>query len=113
VGHDFVLARPVRHSSGDCPGSYILGQITDRSGNPLPGVRLALVDEWGNSASAVSKSGAGEVGRYDFPLFGPRRYYLIVVDAAGRPLSARIEIAHGVGPNAQASCHWADWRRGE
>ncbi len=107
----FELARPLRHSTGDCPGSYVLGSVADAAGRPLPDVRLTLVDEWGNTATAVSKSAAGELGRYDFPLFGARRYYLTVVDSAGRPLSARIEIAHGIGPNAAATCHWADWRR--
>jgi hypothetical protein len=110
-GFPYELARPVRHTSGDCPGNYILGLVTDSAGRSLPDVHLALVDEWGNSASAVSKSVAAEVGRYDFPLFGSQRYYLTVVDAVGRPLSLRIQIEHGVGANAPANCHWADWRR--
>ncbi len=107
----FELVRPLRHSTGDCPGSYVLGSVTDAADRPLPDVRLTLVDEWGNAAAAVSKSAAGEIGRYDFPLFGARRYYLTVVDATGRPISERIEIEHGIGLNAAATCHWADWRR--
>lgn len=108
----FVLARPVRDSTGDCPGQYVLGQVVDRAGSPLPGVRLQLVDEFNNAASAVTKSGQGDLGRYDFPLSGPaRRFYLTVVDEGGQPLSPRVEIAHGLAPNADASCHWADWVR--
>ncbi|PKO22760.1 MAG: hypothetical protein CVU38_07550 [Chloroflexi bacterium HGW-Chloroflexi-1] len=108
----YVLARPMRHSSGDCPGSYVLGQVTDRAGNGLPDVRLRLVDEYGNWDTKVTKSGAGEVGRYDFPLFGaPRRFYLTVVDASGNALSAPVEIPHGVGANPGATCHWVDWRQ--
>jgi hypothetical protein len=107
----FLSARPVRHSSGDCPGSYILGQVTDRSGTPLPDVRLLLVDEYGNQEIKVTKGGA-DAGRYDFPVFGPpRRFYLSVVDGNSRPISPRIEIPHGVGADAQGTCHWADWRR--
>ena len=107
----FLLARPVRHSTGDCPGTYILGLVTDRGGRPLPDVRLLLADEYGNQEVKVTKAGS-DAGRYDFPLFGPpRRFYLSVTDAGGRPISPRIEIAHGVGADAQAQCHWADWQR--
>jgi len=101
----------VRHSTGDCPGSYVLGLVTDLAGRPLVDVRLVLADEWGNSASTMSKAVAGEVGRYDFPLFSRQRYYLTIVDVVGRPLSPRIEIVHGVGANPSATCHWADWQQ--
>ena len=107
----FLLARPLRHSTGDCPGAYILGLVTDRSGAPLPDVRLLLVDEYGNQEAKVTKGGA-DAGRFDFPIFGPpRRFYLSVVDAGGSPLSPRVEIPHRVGAGAQATCHWADWQR--
>jgi hypothetical protein len=107
----YVMARPVRHSSGDCPGNYIQGTVSDRAGRPLPDVRLLLADEYGNQEVQVTKTGS-DAGRYDFPLFGPpRRFYLSVVDASGRPISPKIEIPHGVGANPQAQCHWADWQR--
>ncbi len=108
----YGLARPVRHTAGDCSGNYVLGQVTDRTGSPLPNIRLNLVDEWGNQATAISKAGQGDLGRYDFPLYGAaRRFFLTVVDAAGRPMSAEVEIRHGLAPNADATCHWVDWRR--
>lgn len=108
----YVLARSVRHTAGDCAGTYVLGQITDRTGGPLSNIRLKLVDEWGHEAAAISKAGQADLGRYDFPLYGAgRRFFLTVVDAAGRPLSAEVEIRHGLAPNADASCHWVDWRR--
>jgi len=107
----FLLARPVRHSTGDCPGAYILGLVTDRGGAPLPDVRLRLVDEFGNEEFKVTKGGA-DAGRYDFPIFGPpRRFFLTVVDGSTRANSPRIEVPHGVGADAQAQCHWVDWRR--
>lgn len=111
----FRLARSVRHTVGDCPGSpqaYILGQVTDRTGKPLAEVRLLLDDEYGNQARSVTKSGQADAGRYDFPISGPaRRFFLTLVDANGRALSPRVEIEHGRGTNAQATCHWADWQR--
>lgn len=107
----FLLARPVRGSTGDCPGAYILGQVTDRGGAPLPDVRLRLVDEYGNEEFKITKGGA-DAGRYDFPIFGPpRRFFLSVVDSNNRPNSSQIEVPHGVGADAQAQCHWVDWRR--
>lgn len=112
IAFAFQLRAEVRHSTGDCPGAYILGRVADAQGRPLAGVRLQLVDEYGNQQTQISKSGANEVGRYDFPLFGPpRRFYLSVVDAQNRPLSPVIEISHGVGVALQATCHWADWQQ--
>lgn len=110
--YPYALARPVRHSAGDCPGTYILGQVTDRAGNPLPDVRLYLVDQYGNAATAVSKSGASDAGRYDFPIGGPaRRFFLTVIGADGRQLSPQVEIGYGLAPDPQATCHWVDWTR--
>jgi hypothetical protein len=107
----YVLARPVRHSSGDCPGDYIQGLVSDRAGRPLPDVRLQLADEYSNQELTATKAGS-DAGRYDFPLFGPpRRFYLSVVDSAGRPLSEQIEIEHRLGSLAAATCHWVDWRQ--
>ncbi len=110
--YPFVLARPVRYSSNDCPGAYALGAVTDRSGNPLPGIRLKLIDEFGNAATAVTKPGPGDTGRYDFPMGGPgRKFYMSVVDASDRPLSAEVEILHDLAPQEGKTCRWVDWRR--
>jgi hypothetical protein len=108
----FELVRPVRSSSGDCPGSYILGSVIDPAGKPMPDVSLRLTDEYGNQQTQTTKKVASESGRYDFPLFGPpRRFFLSVIDPQGRPLSPVVEIPHGVGSTAEAKCHWADWQR--
>ncbi len=108
----YILAEPVRDTAGDCPGNYVLGQVTDRAGNPLPEIRLKLVDEYGNVQYAVSKPGPGDKGLYDFPVTGPpRRLTLTVVDAGDGPLSEGIEIGHQVGDNPDATCHWVDWQR--
>ena len=109
----FVLSSPVRNSTGDCPvGNYILGRVVDVAGNPLPNVRLLLVDEYGNQDNKVTKSEAADAGRYDFPIGGPpRRFYLTVVDSNGTALSARVEIPHELGAAEGATCHWADWRQ--
>jgi hypothetical protein len=110
--YPFVLAHAVRYSNNDCPGTYALGTVTDRNGNPLPGIRLTLVDEYGNKESAVTKPGAGDTGRYDFPMGGPpRRFFMHIVDEAGRPLSQEVEILHNLPPQEGKSCRWIDWRR--
>jgi hypothetical protein len=113
----FVLAGLVRNlaSSNECNGAsnLILGRVLDRSGNPMPDIRLHLVDEF-NAVNDIkaTKSGANEAGMYNFPVFDPgRRYYLTIVDVNGTPLSDRVEIEHHVGANAKATCHWADWEQ--
>lgn len=108
----YILARNVRYTTGDCPGVYILGRVTDRAGQPLTNVRLNLVDEYGNAQTAATKTAAAEAGRYDFPVFGPpRRFYLTIVDDAGRAVSERVEILHDLPPYEGQTCRWVDWRR--
>ena len=112
----FTLARPVRNSAGGCGGGgnpLIFGMITDRNGAPLPGVHLHLTDEY-NSVhdTKPSKSEAVDLGRYDFPLFGPpRRFFVQVVDDAGRPISAVVEVDQGMGSDPGATCHEVDWQQ--
>jgi hypothetical protein len=109
----FAVNGPVRASFGDCGGTYVLGLITSRGGDPLPGVRLRLVDEFDNEAFAVTKSGQADLGRYDFPVAGPpRRFSLSVVDEAGSALSRAAGFAYyGDAADAQATCYWVDWQR--
>jgi hypothetical protein len=108
----FALTQAVRHTSGDCGGRYIRGTVVDKSGRALPDIRVVLVDEFGNSEAKLTKGSGADAGHYDFPVFGPaRRFFLNVLDPSGRPLSPQIEIQDGLGPNAQATCHWVDWTR--
>ena len=89
-----------------------MGSVIDQTGKPMPDVSLRLTDEYGNQQTQTTKKVASELGRYDFPLFGPpRRFFLSVIDPQGRPLSPVVEIPHGVGSTAEAKCHWADWQR--
>jgi hypothetical protein len=89
-----------------------LGSVIDQTGKPMPDVMLRLTDEYGNQQTQTTKQVASELGRYDFPLFGPpRRFFISVIDSQGRPLSPVVEISHGVGSAAEAKCHWADWQR--
>jgi hypothetical protein len=103
----------VRYSQGDCSGTYVLGFVTDRAGNSLPGIRLRLVDEYANESFAVTKAGQTDLGRYDFPVAGPpRRFSISVVDESGSPLSRPAGFAYyGDSPDAQATCYWIDWQR--
>jgi hypothetical protein len=112
TGHlgSYSLAEPVSHHSA-CPGNYIVGQVLDGAGAPLVGVRVALVDQWGNRAEAWSKDSAGDFGRYDFPInFFPNQYTLVVVDGDGNPLSAPVVVDHLQGSGDDAPCHSVIWR---
>jgi hypothetical protein len=109
----FLMSHAVQNSSGDCSGNnLIVGRVTDRNGKGLADVRLRLTDEFNAvNDTRSTKSVANEVGKYDFPLFGPgRHFYVTIVDANGNPLSERADIAHGIGPEAKATCHTVDWK---
>ena len=108
----FSLAEPVSHHA-TCPGNYIVGQVLDAAGAPLPGVQISLVDQWGNRADAWSKESAGDFGSFDFPInFFPNQYTLTIVDGAGAPLSAPVVVDHLQGEGGDAPCHTVIWRGG-
>ncbi len=108
----YSLAQPVSHHSA-CPGHYIIGQVLNRADQPVAGVHISLVDQWGNRADAVSKSGAADYGNYDFPLnHFANRYTLTITDEAGNPLSAPVIVDHLQGDSGDAPCHTVVWTGG-
>ncbi len=105
----FVLSRPIEHHT-TCPGHYVVGEVEDRKGAPLAGIHITLVDQWGNRADTVSKSGAVDYGHYDFPInHFANRYTVTIVDESGAPLSLPIVIDHLQGSGGDAPCHTVDW----
>jgi penicillin-binding protein 1C len=108
--HTFVLAGAVSHGTS-CPGQYIMGQVIGRDGAPRAGVHIVLVDQWGNRADAISKSGATDYGNYDFPLGDvPNRYTLTVVNEGGQSISPAVTLDHKQGSAGDAPCHTVTWR---
>jgi penicillin-binding protein 1C len=108
--HHYQLAEPIS-SHRDCPGNYVVGQVLNSAGGPVAGVHIVMVDQWGNRADAVSKSGASDYGRYDLPLNGfANRYTLTVVDDAENPISSPVVVDHLQGSSGDAPCHTVIWR---
>jgi hypothetical protein len=108
----YGLAEPVSHHNA-CPGNYVVGQVLNAAGAPVAGVRISLVDQWGNRADAWSKDSEGDYGRYDFPInYFPNQYTLVILDEDGNPLSAPVVIDHLQGDGGDASCHTVTWRGG-
>ncbi len=109
----YVLSGTIRHDNA-CPGEYVIGVVRDARGTPLAGVTVRMEDEYGNGDSRVTKSGAGETGRYEFVLYGPpRRIYVWIVDEGGNAISPRVEIMHLL-PNSgyeAFKCHYVDWTK--
>jgi hypothetical protein len=98
-------------NDNNCAGNYIMGEILDSAGNPLPGVSVIGVDQWGNFMQSVSKSGQIDYGRFDFPISGDaREYYVTVVDGQGAPLSFSVTIQHQMGDLAGVLCHYITWQ---
>jgi len=109
-----VFAVESAWSDASCAGNYILGQVLNRAGEPVAGVRLVAVDQWGNRAEAVSKSSNTDYGRFDFPLYNPTPHevYVSVVDAAGNLISPSVTVAHRM-EDTSARCHHIVFMGGE
>jgi hypothetical protein len=111
--YEFAPAAAVRHSNENCPGQSIRGTVYDAAGNPLPGIRLWLYDQWANSAYTESKAGEADRGQYDFPVYqnDPAIFYVTVLTSDGSPISPTVEVYHRQGPQQAIDCHWVDWKR--
>ena len=106
----FALGEGIVHHDS-CPGQYIMGSVLTRSGAPMSGVHITMIDEWGNRADAWSKSEASDAGRYDFPISAtPNKYTLTVVDSNGTPVSAPVTVEHQQGYGGTHACHTVIWQ---
>lgn len=107
TGYEFRVARREK----DCgPGQrYIRGQVLDVNSHGLPGVNVHLYNNLEIDEVAQSKGGVLDMGAYDFPL-GPdaARFYVEIVDASGRPLSAPETVDYSPGCTS-----YVDWQRAE
>lgn len=78
-----------------CPGEYLMGQVLNSRGAPMAGVRILMVDEWGNQNETVSKNGIADYGNYDFPIGSARRdLFVTIVNESGTPISETAWIRH-------------------
>ncbi|MCC9075816.1 transglycosylase domain-containing protein [Litorilinea aerophila] len=112
-GGPYNLVGPVVHNWA-CPGQYVMGQVVDANGAPVAGVRIRMEDPWGNIAETTSKSGPGDYGQFDFPIYGagPQDLILTVLDAAGNPVSPPIVIPHKKDAESDTPCHHVVLRGG-
>ena len=109
----FYLEDDVGHDLGaGCMAQYIRGEVRDRAGHPLEGVRIRVYDIWGNEAYSTSKGGV-DIGKWDVVLGPtPNIWHVVVVDNAGQPLSPVAVVPHHQeGPFRDACVHIVNWRR--
>ena len=92
-----------------------MGQAVDDRGVALPGVTIRLTDAWDNTYQTVSKSGANDAGRFDFPIYGrdvPQSFTLQVLDTNGNPHGSPILVPHRTDETSNSPCHHLIVRRG-
>jgi penicillin-binding protein 1C len=97
-----------------CPGRYIMGRVINWEGGPVAGVRLSLVDGWGNYYEAVTKSGPTDFGHFDFPLYSdsPQDLRLTVLDGGGSPISPTVIVPHRRSAESEFPCHHVTFQGG-
>ncbi|MBX2996861.1 MAG: transglycosylase domain-containing protein [Caldilineaceae bacterium] len=113
VGRNRYQVSNLYHGN-DCPGSYIMGRIINWEGGPVAGVRVSMVDGWGNYYESMSKSGASDFGHFDFPLYSgtPQDLKLTVLDGNGNPISPTFVIPHNQSPTSSYPCHFVTFQGG-
>lgn len=97
--------------SRGCDGFYIFGYVRDGAGNPLPGLRIRVVSEFGTEIPPAT-SKVDPPGWYDV-LISPQRalWYVQIVDASNAPLSPTVEILNtGAFVDGREACwHQVDF----
>lgn len=109
----FYLEDEVQHDlNAGCMAQYIRGEVRDRAGRPLEGVRIKVYDIWGNEAYSTSKGGV-DIGKWDVVLGPtPNIWHVVVVDNAGQALSPVAVVPHHQeGAFKDACVHIVNWRR--
>ena len=107
----YTLISVYGHSN--CPGNYVTGAVTDAQNNPLAGVRLTYVDQWGNRATTMSKNGPTDYGQFDFGISSgsPHEIYITIVNDTGIEISNTAVIQHRQGENPDLPCHHVVFRQ--
>lgn len=113
VGADIYQLSSVS-TDNNCPGNYIMGRVLNRQGAPVGGVVVQMVDQWGNRAIAVSKSGAVDAGQFDFPIYSGSRLELsfTVMGPDGAPASPTITLRYPP-ESGDARCYHLVWRNAQ
>jgi hypothetical protein len=113
VGRDRYQLANLYHGN-DCPGDYIMGRVINWEGGPVAGVRISMVDGWGNYYESMSKSGAADFGHFDFPLYSStsQDLKLTVLDGNGNPISPTFVVPHNQSPTSNYPCHFVTFQGG-
>jgi hypothetical protein len=98
----------------NCPGGYVMGRVVNNNGGPVAGIRISMVDGWGNYYEAMSKSGDADFGSFDFPLYSdtPQDLKLTVLDGNGNPISRTYVVPHNQNPDSRQPCHFVTFQGG-
>jgi membrane peptidoglycan carboxypeptidase len=107
------VAQDIVHDAS-CPGNYVMGTVVNGAGAPVAGVRLMMIDAWGNQTFAESKSGQNDYGHFDFPIYGdgPQNLQLMVVDGNNNPTGAPVLVPHRMDAVSDLPCHHVTIRMG-
>ncbi len=92
-GYSFVAVGPPAPDYGrGCSGHYIFGEVYNSGGEPLSGVHIRAVDQWGNVYENTSKNPPDQ-GMYDIPVNNVATSYQVsVVDEANVALSTPVVV---------------------
>lgn len=99
--------------SRGCPGYYVFGYVRDSGGNPLPGLRIRVVSEFGYEIPPATTK-TDPPGGYDVLISQQRSlWYVTVVDAANTPLSPAVEVLNtgNFVEGSEACWHQVDFVR--
>jgi len=104
------VAQGVAHG-GSCDGTYVLGSVYSRDGQPVAGVNVLYTDPFGNSSQQATSAATEGYGSFKFPVIvdEPSVIYLALVDDSGAPLGEAVAVPHKQGGGSDQTCHYVIW----
>ena len=95
----------------NCGGNFVLGQVSNGSGQAVAGVRVVYQDEKGNRQETVTSGQMPGYGSFRFAIVddSPQHISVSLYDGNGAAVSSAARVPHKQGGPTDLGCHYVIW----
>ena len=96
----------------NCNGDFVLGQVSNASGQPVAGVRVVYKDPSGNRLESLTSSQMPGYGSFRFAIVddAPSDITVSLLNGGGNPISPNAVVPHNQGGPTDLGCHYVIWQ---